>query len=221
MYPDEPDNFYDFWFNPEDSVNGESNPQHYMCALDEVQTDENQIPLDCHTKTTNSWLFLGFLREDAYHCTEQVMKHVWGFNCWDYPTWIASRECPFAFNCGYLATADDGTDLYAGPAPKYGGRLIIGLHTDEDCLYPTTKYGNADDWGLKDYHNDYSESPYNYYSGFDDGYNFGGNVDGCTVSEQNESADCSPTHSPSLRPSLSPSLSPSIPPLLSPNFSLT
>jgi hypothetical protein len=116
--------------------------------------------LDCHSPSTE-WLLMGVYREEFYQYLEQISKHLWAIDDYEYVValaglaYIQDSDC---FEVGYYG----GASLYAGVMPQSGGDFIMGLYTDSACLYADTSSGMTYD--------DYFQ---------DEGMNLGSKDDGC------------------------------------------
>jgi len=95
-----------------------------------TETDD----LDCHKRATD-WKLLGVYRQDYYQFLEQITKHVWSYDSWEYGTMLNVLEYTKTYckEVGYF----EGKLLYVDVMPQTGGYLEMGLYTDEKCI---TKY---------------------------------------------------------------------------------
>lgn len=124
------------------------NPDYQGNEYSEYFGDSPTSSLDCH-KSDTSWELLGVYRQDFYQFIEQISKHLWAIDSYEYVVaragllYIASSDC---FQVGYT---NGGTTIYAGIAPQPYGKFKMALYTDTYCLTPDTSLGmTPDDYGL-------------------------------------------------------------------------
>ncbi len=77
---------------------------------------------------TTEWKLLGIYKQDFYEFFEQVSKHLWYYD--DYEYIVACAGLSYIIDgCESL-----GNNLYGGPRPLQGGSFEMGLYTDSNCL---------------------------------------------------------------------------------------
>ena len=124
--------------NCENSNSGSGDCNDDDEANDDANNDDNQKPskLDCHSPNTD-WQLLGVYRQELYQFYEQISKHVWAINDYNYVTALAGLSYMSDDDCFKVGTNDaDGTYIYAGPQPLEGANLQIGLYSDSRCIQP-------------------------------------------------------------------------------------
>lgn len=106
--------------------------------------------LDCHDPDT-SWVLLGIYRQDFYQFIEQISKHVWAVDEYDYVVALAGLKYMTKYDCWSTGDTDNnGNTIYAGVAPQPNGEFQMALYTDGGyCLNPNTNLGkNFDSYGF-------------------------------------------------------------------------
>jgi len=93
--------------------------------IDYTEYNEN---LDCHNDNTE-WLLLGVYRMELYQFIEQLSKHVWEIDSWEYYAVTAAMSYMTVYDCYEI---DNG--YFGGPKPVEGGYLAMGVYSDEYCL---------------------------------------------------------------------------------------
>ena len=103
--------------------------------------------LDCHSPST-SWELIGVYRQEFYQYIEQISKHLWAIDDYEYVVALAGLAYMTDDDCKKVGYDNQGNYLYAGIMPYTGGMYSIGLYTDAQCLYPDTNSGMTyDDFG--------------------------------------------------------------------------
>ncbi len=100
---------------------------------------KNEVPtgqLDCHDLNTD-WILMGVYKEQFYDYFEQISKHMWYYDSYEYNVAVTGLAYMGDGNCEYVAS-NYGSSLYRAPKPTQGGGFIIGLYTDENCIEPYT-----------------------------------------------------------------------------------
>ena len=88
-------------------------------------------------------------RQEFYQYIEQISKHLWAIDEYEYVVALAGLAYMTDEDCFYVGTANDGSSIYAGVAPKEYGRFEMALYTDDYCLNPNENLGKTfDDYGL-------------------------------------------------------------------------
>lgn len=111
-------------------------------------TNEPVSRLDCHNPETE-WVLIGVYREEFYQFLEQISKHLWAIDEYEYVVALAGLAYMTDADCWQVGNDDDGTAIYAGIQPLSGGNFQISLYTDGVCLNPDDTLGMTfDDFGL-------------------------------------------------------------------------
>ena len=106
--------------------------------------------LDCHSPDTN-WQLLGVYRQEFYQYIEQISKHLWAIDSYEYVTAVAGLAYMTKYDCWSLGDYDnDGNEIYAGVAPQKNGEFQMALYTDGGmCIFPNNDLGKTfDSYGL-------------------------------------------------------------------------
>lgn len=105
--------------------------------------------LDCHDPDT-SWKLLGVYRQEFYQFIEQISKHVWAIDDYEYVTALAGLAYMTDGDCWETGSQDNnGNSIYAGVNPTSGGKFEMALYTDGGyCLTPNEDVGSFDDFGF-------------------------------------------------------------------------
>ena len=91
--------------------------------------------LDCHLDNTE-WQLLGVYRQEFYQYLEQISKHLWGNDEWEYTVALATLEYIGDDECEAVGYDNNAQVLYAAVQPLPLGYFQMGLYSDENCLYP-------------------------------------------------------------------------------------
>ena len=84
---------------------------------------------------------LGVYRQELYQFYEQISKHLWGYQDYEYVVALAGLAYMTDEACSQVGYTDDGGYLYAGVQPLPGAYISIELYTDARCL---TIYSEGD-----------------------------------------------------------------------------
>ena len=123
-------------------------PNYQGGGYDEYFGDEATGVLDCHNPSTE-WVLLGVYRQEFYQFIEQISKHLWAIDEYEYVVALAGLAYMTDDDCFNVGNANDGSAIYAGVAPQEYGKFEMALYTDEYCLYPNENLGMTfDDFGL-------------------------------------------------------------------------
>ena len=109
-----------------------------------------RVSMDCHDSDT-SWKLLGVYRQEFYQFIEQISKHVWAIDEYEYVTALAGLAYMTDGDCWDTGSADNsGNTIYAGVQPLEGGIFQMALYTDGGyCLTPNDNLGMTfDDLGF-------------------------------------------------------------------------
>ena len=104
--------------------------------------------LDCHSPSTE-WELLGVYREEFYQYIEQISKHLWAIDEYEYVVALAGLAFMTDYECFAVGYDDDGSGLYASVAPQAYGKFAMGIYKDEYCLQPDDSGVSYDDFGLQ------------------------------------------------------------------------
>mmetsp|Transcript_36975 Transcript_36975/g.43013 ORF Transcript_36975/g.43013 Transcript_36975/m.43013 type:complete len:795 (+) Transcript_36975:37-2421(+) len=109
--------------------------------------------LDCHN-ADSEWELLGVYKMEFYQFIEQMIKHVWAYDDWEYIAASAALNYMGEDDCQAVGYTDQGYVVYAGIMPLSSGSFQMGLYTDEKCIVPDTTSGNTYDdfYGGSNYH---------------------------------------------------------------------
>ena len=112
------------------NVNGNANgDRRFMKNGD--NNNQNANDFDCHKRDT-TWKLLGVYRQDYYQFLEQLTKHVWAYDSYEYNLMLATLQytSTYCSEAGYY----DGYLLYVDVMPVRGGDLQMGLYVDDQCI---------------------------------------------------------------------------------------
>jgi hypothetical protein len=122
--------------------------------------------LDCHSPNTE-WELLGVYRQEFYQYIEQISKHVWAIDDYEYVVALAGLSYMSDEDCTAVGSTSSGSTIYAGVAPQQYGKFQMALYTDEYCIEPdeSTGYAVSDLIG-------YTDIDLGSNDGDDDGYSW-------------------------------------------------
>lgn len=124
-------------------------PNYQGYGYDEYFGDEPVGVLDCH-KPDTEWVLLGVYRQEFYQFIEQISKHLWAIDQYEYVVALAGLAYMTDDDCFYVGNDSSGNVLYAGVAPQPYGGYQMGLYTDAQCLTKDESSGMTyDDFGLQ------------------------------------------------------------------------
>jgi hypothetical protein len=122
-------------------------PNYQGYGYDEYFGEEPVGILDCH-KPDTEWILLGVYRQEFYQFIEQISKHLWAIDEYEYVVALAGLKYMTKSDCFYVGTSSSGQSIYAGVAPQPYGEFQMALYTDDYCLVPNTALGMTyDDFG--------------------------------------------------------------------------
>jgi len=125
------------------------NPDYQGNEYDEYFGDEPTSRLDCHSPDSN-WQLLGVYRQEFYQYIEQISKHLWAIDEYEYVVALAGLAYMTDDDCFQVGQTNNGQAIYGGVAPQEYGRFEMALYTDQYCLTPDTSLGMTfDDFGLQ------------------------------------------------------------------------
>jgi hypothetical protein len=96
--------------------------------------------LDCHSPNTE-WKLLGVYRQEFYQYIEQISKHVWAIDDYEYVVALAGLAYMTDEDCTAVGSTSGGSTIYAGVAPQQYGKFQMALYTDEYCIEPDESTG--------------------------------------------------------------------------------
>jgi hypothetical protein len=124
------------------------NPNYQGNEYDEYFGDNPTSVLDCHAQDTE-WQLLGVYRQEFYQYIEQISKHLWAIDDYEYVVALAGLSYMTKYECFEVGTANDGSTIYASVAPKPYAKFEMALYSDPYCLTPNDSLGKTyDDFGL-------------------------------------------------------------------------
>jgi hypothetical protein len=92
---------------------------------------------------------MGVYRQEFYQFIEQISKHVWAIDDYEYVVALAGLAYMTDEDCFYVGNSDNGESIYAGVAPQQYGKFEMALYTDDYCIFPNENLGMTfDDFGL-------------------------------------------------------------------------
>ena len=145
--------------------------QYNTGSDDDSEQDDD---FDCHTRNTN-WQLLGVYRQDYYQFLEQITKHMWSYDSWEYGTMlnVLDYTSTYCKEVGYY----ENQLLYVDVMPKHGGNLEMGLYTDDTCITKFDGDVNYDMFLQSDYYGGYGEDDNDkdesVYGEYGNGYDYG------------------------------------------------
>jgi len=151
--------------------NDYSNNDDYDANNGNVNNVADRSSLDCHDSSTE-WLLLGVYRQDFYEFFEQIIKHVWYYDDYEYIVGSGGLEYMGDNACSFLSYADDGTSIFSAIRPMSGGNYSMGIYSDWQCLEHIDEEEAGFDYdsinGNAAYYNNYGGD--DYYNGQQDYY---------------------------------------------------
>lgn len=125
------------------------NPNYQGNGYNEYFGDNPTSVLDCHQPDTQ-WQLLGVYRQEFYQYVEQISKHLWAIDEYEYVVALAGLSYMTKNECFYVGKDSSGNAIYAGVAPKPYGKWQMALYTDSPyCLTPNENLGvTYDDFGM-------------------------------------------------------------------------
>ena len=100
---------------------------------------------------------MGVYRQEFYEFFEQIAKHLWYINSYEYTVAIAGLEYLQDGECKLGGYSNSGGEVYSAPKPLEGGSIQMSLYKDSLCLNP---YDSEE--------LNYDEFMYGNYRSFDD-----------------------------------------------------
>ena len=125
------------------------NPNYQGYEYDEYFSEEPPGKLDCHSPDTE-WQLLGVYREEFYQYIEQISKHLWAIDEYEYVVALAGLAYMTDEDCYQVGNDGNGNAVYAGVAPQPYGTFKMAVYSDEYCLEPDDSLGvSFDSFGLQ------------------------------------------------------------------------
>ncbi len=103
--------------------------------------------LDCHSPDTE-WELMGVYRQEFYQFIEQISKHLWAIEDYEYVVALAGLAYMTDDDCYGVGYDNNGNYLYAGIQPYEGGMYMMELYTDKQCLQISDSGMTFDDFGM-------------------------------------------------------------------------
>mmetsp|Transcript_33866 Transcript_33866/g.50225 ORF Transcript_33866/g.50225 Transcript_33866/m.50225 type:complete len:581 (-) Transcript_33866:420-2162(-) len=123
-------------------------PNYQGQGYDEYFGDDPQGTLDCHNPDSE-WELLGVYRQEFYQFIEQISKHLWAIDEYEYVVALAGLSYMTDYDCFYVGADSSGNSIWAGVAPQPYGKFQMALYTDDYCIEPDESLGlTYDDYGL-------------------------------------------------------------------------
>eukprot|EP00581_Thalassiosira_minuscula_P033431 CAMPEP_0183765588 /NCGR_PEP_ID=MMETSP0739-20130205/11046_1 /TAXON_ID=385413 /ORGANISM="Thalassiosira miniscula, Strain CCMP1093" /LENGTH=618 /DNA_ID=CAMNT_0026004285 /DNA_START=133 /DNA_END=1989 /DNA_ORIENTATION=- len=94
--------------------------------------------LDCHSPDTQ-WKLIGVYRQEFYQYIEQISKHLWAIDEYEYIVALAGLEYMTDDECFGVGYDEKGNNLYANVQPLQGGAFQMGLYSDAKCIQLNTQ----------------------------------------------------------------------------------
>ena len=105
--------------------------------------------LDCHDPSTE-WELIGVYRQEFYQYVEQISKHLWAIDEYEYVVALAGLAYMTDYDCRVAGYDGNGDVLYTGVQPLEGGRWQMSMYEDQDCLILNEDSGYTyDDFGYE------------------------------------------------------------------------
>jgi len=110
-------------------------PYYAGGEYDEYFGDSPAGSLDCH-KPDSSWLLLGCYAQEHYQWYEQISKHLWAIDDYEYVVALAGLAYMTDEACQGPYYDSNNYEVYFAPMPLEGGRVMMGAYSDASCIYP-------------------------------------------------------------------------------------
>lgn len=113
-------------------------PNYAGGGYDEYFGDSAPGTLDCHSPDTD-WKLIGVYRQEFYQFIEQISKHLWAVDEYEYIVARAGLKYMTDEECTSVGYDENGSALYVAVQPLEGGYWQMGLYSDDQCLILNTK----------------------------------------------------------------------------------
>lgn len=121
-------------------------PNYSGNGYDEYFGDDPPGVLDCHSPGS-SWKLIGVYRQEFYQYIEQISKHMWAIDDYEYIVALAGLAyMKEAEECVAMGYDESGNQLYASVQPLKQASFQMGLYTDEQCIEVSTTGYTYDDF---------------------------------------------------------------------------
>ena len=113
-------------------------PNYTGGGYDEYFSDDAPGALDCHSPDTD-WVLIGVYRQEFYQYIEQISKHLWAIDEYEYIVALAGLKYMTKNECFGVGYDEKGNQLYAAVQPLEGGYFQMGLYSDAQCIILNTQ----------------------------------------------------------------------------------
>jgi len=113
-------------------------PYYAGGGYDEYFGNNAEGKLDCH-KPGTSWLLLGCYAQELYQWYEQISKHLWAIDDYNYVVALAGLTYMTDDNCKGPYYDSSNSAVYFGVMPLSGASIMMGAYSDDQCIYPNEK----------------------------------------------------------------------------------
>mmetsp|Transcript_16430 Transcript_16430/g.35517 ORF Transcript_16430/g.35517 Transcript_16430/m.35517 type:complete len:643 (+) Transcript_16430:331-2259(+) len=110
-----------------------TDPNYAGGGYDEYFGDDAPGSLDCHSPDTD-WKLIGVYRQEFYQYIEQISKHLWAIDEYEYIVALAGLEYMTGDECFGVGYDENGNQLYAAIQPLTGGMFQMGLYSEAQCI---------------------------------------------------------------------------------------
>lgn len=133
------------------------NPNYQGNEYKEYFGNNPTSPLDCHEENSN-YKLVGVYRQELYQFYEQISKHLWAIDEYEYVVAIAGLKYMTNYDCRQIGYDNYGAAIYGGVEPLPNADIMMGVYSDDQCttLLTNSKYTYAS-FGLE---SDYGGSSY-------------------------------------------------------------
>ncbi len=85
--------------------------------------------LDCHSSTNRNWQLVGVYREELYQFYQQMSKHLWSSDDYEYIVATAGLAYMKDSSCSQVGSKN-GRTIFAGVQPMPHANIAMGLYSD-------------------------------------------------------------------------------------------
>ena len=139
------------------------NPNYQGGEYNEYYGNYASSSLDCHQVGTQ-WQLMGIYKEEMMIFYEQISKHVWGYEDYEYIVAYAGMDYMNDAECSNVGYDSWGNTIYGAVKPIQRGDIMMGLYTDQYCITPANSRLTYGDFASGSSYNGYS------YSGSESNY---------------------------------------------------
>lgn len=125
-----------------------SSTNYYNNYGDDAATDDASSTvgsLDCHSSNTQ-WKLIGVYRQELYQWYEQISKHLWAIDDYEYVVALAGLAYMTDADCSGVGYDSDSQYLYTTVKPTTYGNIEMGLYSDSQCLFEADTDATYDDF---------------------------------------------------------------------------